>query len=65
MQAPPPPNATAVQWEWTTRLAESRMNVVELPDAFMDIPSAERGPLFREAIYDRMRQIEQNGGRRH
>jgi hypothetical protein len=41
------------------------MNVVELPDAFMDIPSAERGPLFREAIYDRMRQIEQNGGRRH
>lgn len=65
MQVPPPPDANARQWEWTTRLAESRMNVIDLPDAFLTTPAPERVPMIREAIYECMRQIERNGGRRY
>lgn len=65
MQAPAPSDATARQWGWTTWLASTRLNVVEPPDAFLVTPSAERRPMFREAIHTLMRQIEQHGGRRH
>lgn len=62
---PPPPDAVATMWEWTTRLAEGRMNVIELPDAFRTTPAPERVPLIREANYACMRQIAEHRGRRH
>ena len=62
---PPPPEMKPVKWEWTTRLAGSRLNIIDLPDAFLTTPAVERAPMIREAVYDLMRQIDANGGRRH
>lgn len=65
MRVPAPPDAAARQWGWTTWLAGSRLNVVELPDEYLAIPSVEHRPISREAIHTLVRQIEQHGGRRH
>jgi len=62
---PPPLDMTPVKWEWTTRLAGSRLNVIDVPDAFLTTPPSERAPMIREAVQDLMRQIDANGGRRH
>lgn len=62
---PPPPEMSPVKWEWTTRLAGSRLNIIELSDSFLTTKPAERAPMIREAVHDLMRQIDANGGRRH
>ncbi len=62
---PPPLDMNPVKWEWTTRLAGSRLNVIDVPDIFLTTPPSERAPIIREAVYELMRQTDANGGRRH
>jgi len=62
---PPPLNMNPVKWAWTTRLAGSRLNVIDVPDAFLTTPPTERAPMIREAVHGLMRQIDAISGPRH
>ncbi len=65
MRLPPPAEVKPILWEWTTRLAESRLNVIKMAGEFLDTQSAHRLPMYQQAIYDLLHQIGGNRGRRH
>jgi hypothetical protein len=58
MVIPPPESMTPQLWQWTTSLASSRMNVIEMPEGFLEASGAERFGLYRQAFYDLMKEIE-------
>lgn len=64
LKLPPPPDVRRALWQWTTKLAESRFNVITLPEAFLTASPTERLPMYRQAIYDHLLKIGDERGRR-